>query len=150
MDQSQIDAICERLNRLERENRRLRRFGAACMAGFVLLLSCGAQDAGQGGLIKGEQLLLTSKTGDSSIAMGTDEGGLPAITLRRTMKGNTSLIRLESFVAPDGDPAPAVTFQRTVGRKTASMRVGLYVAADGEPVLRFRDQAMRLRYTLPH
>jgi hypothetical protein len=53
--------------------------------------------------------------------MGTEEGGVPASTL-----------------------------QRTVGRKAASLRIGSYVAADRDPVLRFRDQDMRLRYTLPH
>jgi hypothetical protein len=149
MDQSQIDTICERLTRLERENRWLRRLGAAGAAGFVLLVVCGAQAADRNGVIKGEKLLLTSQGRDASIAMGVDEEGLPAITLQQTLKGNTSMIRLESFVAPNGDPAPGITLQRTVGGKVMSMRVGLFVAADGEPVLRFRDHAMRLQYTIP-
>jgi hypothetical protein len=52
MHQSQIDTIGEHLTRLDRENRRLRRIGTACMAGFVLLVFCGARDDGRGGMIK--------------------------------------------------------------------------------------------------
>lgn len=42
MDRPLVDALAERVGRLERENRRLRRTGAAALIGALVLLGGGA------------------------------------------------------------------------------------------------------------
>ncbi len=120
MAESQIDTIVERLTRLERENRRMRRIAAAITAGVVLLVFCGARDHGEDGVITGERMLLKNKGEDSSIAMGASVNGDPAITLQRTLNG-----------------------------KAYSMEMRMFVADDGVPVLIFADQEGTRRYKIP-
>ena len=89
-----------------------------CVSGLLVL--CGAWDAGGGGVLKGEQLHLTNRAGDSMITMGESPEGLPAITLHRI-----------------------------IGNKTYSMRQELDVADDGTPILMFVDHTGTRRYKIP-
>jgi len=104
MHQAQIEAIGARLTRLERENRLLRGIGAASLCALALLVFGGAKAEGKGGVLAGEKLQLTNKSGDSRIIIGESRDGLPAVTLERIVAGRTYSMRQELFVADDGTP----------------------------------------------
>jgi len=114
------DPVEARLDRLERENRRLRRFGAATAVGAALVLLLGAHPPDGGGVLEGERLVLKSRSGEAGVTIGTSDSGEPVIAMKRTING-----------------------------KPYSMNLRMFVADDGVPVLLFEDQEGIRRYKIP-
>jgi hypothetical protein len=77
MDKTLIDALAERVDRLERENRRLKRIGAGLLIGAALTLAAGA--AG-GKVVEAERIVL-SKGGTARAVLEMDKEGMPSLDL---------------------------------------------------------------------
>ena len=77
MNKSLIDALAERVERLERENRYLRRMGAVVLIGALVLLGGGAYLADGPKTVEAKEFVLRDRDGKE---------------------------RLEMFVGPDGTP----------------------------------------------
>src|SRR5437764_8094461 len=79
MDNAQLVAISERLNRLERENRRLKRGGALALVAVALLAAGGAKLAEVPKVIETEQLILRDSNGKMRARLSTDKDGSPLL-----------------------------------------------------------------------
>jgi hypothetical protein len=99
-----IEDLHARLERLERENRRLKRIGTAAACVVVVLALSGARDGDRQGVLRGERLELANKDGNSRVILGESADGLPCLTLERTVRGRSYSMRQELFVAGDGTP----------------------------------------------
>ena len=79
MDQTRLDALAERMDRLERENarlareaRRARRLGAGGLLAAVVLLAAGANLADESKEIAAERFVLNDKLGKARMTISVD------------------------------------------------------------------------------
>jgi hypothetical protein len=126
MEMPLIDVLAERVERLEQQNRRLKRTGAAALAGVILLMACVAmapEKPEKFGVIEVQGLIVCDITGKRLVSLVENPGGTVGLVLYdqsgearagigtnglylRDEKGNP---RLTAMV--DGpDQSPAVTF----------------------------------------
>jgi hypothetical protein len=82
MDKPKIDALAERIERLERENRRWRwGSGLALIAGLVVMIG-GAQRANDPKVVEAEGFIVRDKDGKERVRLGLATDGGPALFLR--------------------------------------------------------------------
>jgi hypothetical protein len=82
MDKPKIDALAERIERLERENRRWRwGSGLALIAGLVVMIG-GAQRANDPKVVEAEGFIVRDKDGKERVRLGLATDGDPALFLR--------------------------------------------------------------------
>ncbi len=82
MEMATIEAVNERLDGLERENRRLRRVAVALLAGVLVLGAFAFLPRGRNGrTIEAERLVLRDKEGRLRGSFGVDKSGLPALKI---------------------------------------------------------------------
>jgi hypothetical protein len=82
MDMRQIDALAERIGRLERANRRWRiGAGVALIAGFVVIVG-GAQRADEAKSVEAAQFIVRDKEGKERARFGLASNGEPALFIR--------------------------------------------------------------------
>jgi hypothetical protein len=118
MDRQSIEVLAGRLDRLEsqnheqkrvaerleRENRRLKRTGAAVLIGVILLAIAGADGKTELRALEAKELTVREKDGKSSITLGIAQNGDPTIVFRKQFAGQDKTIRLAMYVARDGVP----------------------------------------------
>ena len=135
MDNRSIDVLVGRLDRmetknheqkraverLERENRRLKRTGATILIGAFLLAIVGADGKTESPSLEARQLTVREKDGKSSITLG---------------------------IAPNGDPT--IAFRKQFGGQDKTMKCAMYVAGDGNPVWVVLNQNGNAILELPH
>ncbi len=134
-----LDALTHRLDRLEWQHRRLK------LAGFILLLTLIALGAmGQmipravPKVVEAERFVLRDTTGKILAALGTEASGILALSLA----DQTGKVRARLGVQADGGPVLALVDQN------GKPRIGLGVAADGAPGLLLSDQNGKVRLEL--
>ena len=82
MDKPKIDALAERIERLERENRRWRwGSGLALIAGLVVMIG-GAQKANDPKVVEAEGFIVRDKDGKERVRLGLATNGGPTLFLR--------------------------------------------------------------------
>ncbi len=82
MDKLGIDALAERIGRLERANRRWRTAtGVALIAGFVVVIS-GAQRADEAKSVEARQFIVRDNDGKERARLGLASDGEPALFIR--------------------------------------------------------------------
>ncbi len=136
MDDSTLDPLTARLDRLERENRRLK------LAGAILLLALAAVGAmGQvlpkavPKVIEAERFVLRDTKGKIVAILGADAPGTPALSLH----DQNEKVRAALAIAADGRPFLALLDQN--GKQRAALSVGV----DGTSALLLSDQNGKLR-----
>jgi hypothetical protein len=80
MDTASIDLLTERVDRLERENRRLKRIGAALAVGLLGVMIAGARSAAVVDVVEARGFRLVDEHGRHRIAMFMSPEGKPAIS----------------------------------------------------------------------
>jgi hypothetical protein len=132
MDKPMIDSLSERVERLERENRGLKRIGALALAGAVAILVAGA-DAGK--LIEAERFVLKDKGGRKRAELSSDSDGSASLSLF----DRSGKVRLRMAIdgAHDGSPrgAALISVCDNLGRD----RIVTQVNEFGAPQLNFSD-----------
>jgi hypothetical protein len=82
MDKPKIDALAERVERLERENRRWRwGAGLGLIAGLVVTIG-GAQRINEAKVVEAEQFIIRDKDGKERARLGITSDGGPALFIR--------------------------------------------------------------------
>jgi hypothetical protein len=118
MDTQSIDVLVDRLDRLEsenhgqkraterleRENRRLKRTGAVILIGALLLTIVGADGKTDPPSLEAKQLTVREKDGKSSITLGIAPNGDPTIAFRKQFGGQDKTMKCAMYVARDGTP----------------------------------------------
>jgi hypothetical protein len=82
MDRPKIDALAERIERLERENRRWRWGSGLAMIGGLVVMIGGAQKASDPKVVEAEGFIVRDKDGKERVRLGMATGGGPALFLR--------------------------------------------------------------------
>jgi hypothetical protein len=93
MDRPKIDALAERIERLERENRRWRwGSGLAMIAGLVVMFG-GAQRANDAKVVEAEQFIVRDKDGNERVRVGVGSNGAAHLVLQnKDRKGGIDLV----------------------------------------------------------
>src|SRR3954463_12123126 len=81
MDTPEVDAILQRLNRLERENRLLKRVALLGFAGVILLAAFGAKLADGPKVVEAERFIVRDPQGVERAAFGIQDDGISRLTL---------------------------------------------------------------------
>lgn len=157
------DDLLQRVDRLERENRWLKRLGVTVLAGLVGVLVMGQTTAGRSAkTIEAEELHLRDSRGmaratlsvgpDGSPRLGlTDQAGVSRLTLvvnsdgspRFSLSDKAGLARAVVGLDRDGSPRLGLTDQAGIDR------AGLVVMPDGQPMLGFKDKSGRAIWSAP-
>src|SRR5262249_43303446 len=135
--------LCERLERLERENRRLaletRRLRALLAAGFLSVLGLFAAGAAyvERTELRTDHLVLLDKFGQPRVDLGVDIDGKAALQfLDKDQKP-----RLSISSRPEGSPVVEM------GDQLGNVRAALAVDAFGPPSLNLADQNGKVRFS---
>jgi hypothetical protein len=93
MDKPKIDELVERIERLERENRRWRwGSGLAMTAGLVVMIG-GAQRANDAKVVEAEQFIVRDKDGNERVRLGVGSNGAAGLVLQdKDRKGGIDLV----------------------------------------------------------
>ncbi len=82
MDKPQIDELANRIERLERENRRWRWVaGLALVAGLVVTIG-GAQPAHEAKVVQAERIIIRDKDGNERVRVGVGSNGAAYLSLK--------------------------------------------------------------------
>ena len=140
MNQPMMETLVERLDRLERENRRLKWVGSVVLIGITALVLMG-----QAGprhvfkIVQAEQFVLRDPSGQTRAVLGTVADGSAGLALYdRDGKDRAKLI-----VLPDG-MSGLIAFDRD-----GKLRAGTGVTADGSPRLTLYDRDGRVVWSAP-
>jgi len=131
--------LTQRLDRLERENRRLKVAGAVLVLALVAVGAMGQMiPRAVSKVVEAERFVLRDTTGKGLAILGTDASGILALSLA----DQTGKIRAGLVVTPDGMPVLSLYDQN------GKPRAGLGVLADGTPGLALHDQNGKERLLL--
>lgn len=159
MDLSTLDSCIARLNRLERENRRLKLAGGALLAGFALVVLTGAGLADRRTL-EAESFIVKDATGKVRAVLGTAEpSSAPGLVLYDNDGNANVLLHLSADGAPglwlyDKDRVRATLnaagerVQLQLFDRDNRPRAILGVQKDGMPGVELYDQDENLRSSL--
>ncbi|HEY7675583.1 MAG TPA: hypothetical protein VIG69_00825 [Candidatus Methylomirabilis sp.] len=161
MHEGDLEALRERLARLERENRRVRRTGAVVLAGLAAVVLLGQAAPGNvGRTVEAEQFVLRSADGKVRAVLHTRADGSPHLDFRDAagnaraslgMLGDVAGLSLTEAAGNGGvilhtqaDGRPSLTFtDRNGGR-----RMTLFLTHDGSSTLAFSDRHRASRMVL--
>ncbi len=146
MNEPVTGSVSERITRLERENRRLKRTGAAVLVGLAALAVMGQARPNVARLIETERVVVRDLSGRTRAALGlapdgsaglalADANGKLRASLTLALDGRPSLAlfdgneknRIALVVGPDGASSFALY------DRDGESRAGLSVRADGSP-----------------
>lgn len=137
MNAPAVGSLADRVDRLERQNRRLKHVGAAVAIGIATVVLMG-------------QARTAAKVVEAERFIVRDAGGRTRATLGVAADGEAGLY----FVDRDGKLRAALALKTDGGPNLTLLdrdekpRVGLVVGADGTPVLGLFDRDKKLRATL--
>lgn len=138
MKESSIEAMVRRLERVERENRRLKGVGAVAILGLAAGVLMGPATAGTDArVVEAEQFVLRDGEGKARAWLNVSEG---SVNLALADKDEKS--RALMYVLDDGTAGFALR------DKESTRRAGLYVLADGSPALSLAGKEGRMRAKL--
>jgi hypothetical protein len=161
MDERGLQVLSERLARVERENRRLRRIGAVVLAGLAAVVLLGQAGPGNvGRTVEAEQFVLRDAGGKVRAVLHTRADGSPHLDFRDAAGGARASLGLLGDVAglsltdkagnggvvlhTQLDGRPSLTFtDRNGGR-----RMTLFLSHDGSSTLAFSDRHRASRMVL--
>jgi len=158
MDKSSISALTERMDTLERQNRRWRRGGGfSLIAGLVVMIG-GAQKGNDPKVVEAEQFIIRDKDGKERVRLGLATGGAPALFLRGKDGHNRVILQASDedncgslFLFGSGEEnglsvvvnggLRAVNSPSLVLRRDEKRQINLNVdTTDTRPWLRFQDE----------
>ena len=129
MERPTLEALAHRLERVERENRRLKAFGLIAVAVLASVLVMGHTQVPPS--ISARQLLLMRTDGSMAAVLGVGSDGVPFFAM--IPPGQEGSSRIELGVLSDG--TAAITARGSGGTGLASMRV----SHQGMPYLHMED-----------
>jgi hypothetical protein len=159
----------QRIDELERQNRRFRSSGAAVLAtAIVLLVVCagllatncaGAKSTPKPGVLTGSEFRLVDSSGTTRAVL-TMENGNPVLRFLseqgkpRAMVGLTQFGPILSFVRENGRPGASLGVSRSVssmafGDSAGHPRIMLVVDSTGAPTIALRDTTGHTAWTAP-
>ena len=160
MEQSTLDGLTQRLELLERENRRMKRLGSLALAGLSLVALIGATSTG-GRTVDAQHFVVKNAEGKVVAELGLRPDGMPKLELIGT--GGKSRVVLSPL--PEGAAALAISSSdgkslavSTIGNgamgltlfdKNSHPRVELSVQPDGTPRLALLDKDQRVTWQAP-
>ena len=128
-----IEAVVERLDGLERENRILRRIAAALVLVSVLIAVEGGRDRRSSTrVVDAERVVIRDKEGRLRAELGVDASGLPGLRLRDARGREQVALQVSSD-----------DFATLSLNDRGEPRVSLDSSADGSAALRFYDRAQK-------
>src|SRR2546421_156396 len=95
--------LAERIDVLERENRRLKRMGATALVLISVLVAAGAQPSegpARNGTVEAEQFIVRDRTGKERARLALGDDGSPRLFFR----DGEGRVRLQMSVGPNGTP----------------------------------------------
>jgi hypothetical protein len=136
MNERTMNLLARRLDRLERENRRLKRVGSAVLIGLAILALMGqATPARVQKLVEAERFVLRDTNGKLRATLSMEDGS-PSLSL------HDEVLRFRAVLGvAGGSPALELLDQAQTIRATL-------IALDGAPVLTLNDQAGKHRAML--
>ncbi len=136
MKEPSLEALAQRLECVERVNRRLKRAGAAVAVGIVALLLMG-QTLPKRRVVEAQEFVVKDDSGRVFARLGS-QAGLPSLTLFD--KNQTPRVTLD--LAPDD--GLHLSFVDKAGR----LRAGIFTAQNGDPGIFFADKAGKVRISI--
>lgn len=137
MNGQMFDALAQRLDRLERENRRLRRVGATLAVGVAAVVLMG-QARTPARVIEAQKFVLRDESGKIHAELDLGRHGTPFLAF----SDQDGKARAGLGLMPDG--APVLRLADRDGKVRAALDVG----ADGAPGLTLYDQDENPRVSL--
>ena len=159
----------QRIDELERQNRRFRRSGAAVLATAIVALvvcagllatSCaGARSTPKPGVLTGSEFRLVDSSGVTRAVLAMENGN-PVLRFLseqgkpRAMVGLTQFGPILSFVRENGRPGASLGVSRSVssmafGDSAGHPRIMLVVDSTGAPTIALRDTTGHTAWTAP-
>lgn len=136
-----MESLGERLSRLERENRWLKRVGGVALLGVAAMVLMGqATPRKTAKAIEAEEFILRDGTGKERATMRVSPDGSPSLGL----VDKDGKKRVALLLGADGLP------NLWLWDKNGKERAGLELLADGLPRLALRDEKERRRAVLGH
>lgn len=155
MNEPTMENMVQRLDRFERENRRLKYIGALVVLGIAAVVLMGqAKSSKVTKVIEAEKFVLRDSSGSERALLSSKDAVFLTLFDRngkiRASINETSLaiadkngkVRIGLVVSDEGNPI--VVLQNEAGKERAS----LYLRSDGSPGLVLRDEAMKPRAAL--
>jgi hypothetical protein len=163
MDKPLIDALAERVERLERENRRLKRIGVVVLAAVAVTLAVGAKLADQPEFVEATRgfhlrdkdgtlraSLTLEHEGEPGLFLYTKDRDLPAIALSLDSDGQRRLQFRDKtgkeriFLGPLADGHVGIVLEDGA----ENQRIKLSVPSQGGPNIQLMDEGRRSRFAL--
>lgn len=137
MSEPTLDTLAQRLERVERENRSLRRVGVLMLVGVAALLIAAQATANR--VVEAEKFVVRDASGKIRAELGTPPDGRVALTLFDRDGG----LRVELRVLTNGRVGLLLY------DKNGKSRAALRVLAEGGPVLGLFDKDEKLLWQAP-
>jgi hypothetical protein len=140
MNKQTVETLAIRLDRLERENRRLKRTGAVALVGIAALVLMGQTTPGEvANVLEAKQFVLRDSRGDTRAVLALGPDG--SVGLGLSDKAGTARAWLS--LGPQGSPSFAL-FDRA-----ARPRATLRLWPDGVPRLALNDKDGNVTWSAP-
>lgn len=139
MNGHMVDTLVVRLERLERENRRLRRAGAVALAGVALVLMGQTTSGEVAKVVEATQFVLRDSKGDTRAVLALGPDGSVGLGL----SDEAGTARAWLSLGPQGSPSFAL-FDRA-----ARPRATLRLWPDGVPRLALNDKEGNVIWSAP-
>jgi hypothetical protein len=136
MDKSTLDILTERIDRLERQNRRLRQVGGCVLIGVTVLGAVAAKPADTAGIVRAVQLFLVHEDG----------GEIPSERAALTTTPHDGTILVLRHKGPNPSPqialnaAPDDRSFISINGADGKLRIYLGLEPDGQPKLLLQDE----------
>jgi len=161
MDEQRLEVLSARLDRLERENRRMRRAGGVLLAGLAALVLTGqALPAGAPRVVEAELFVLRDSGGSTRAVLHTQADGSPSLDFRDAAGRPRASLGVQGDAAHfglTGTSGKGGTFLRTQANGRPSLiladangtrRATLFLSDDGSATLAFSDRQRASRVVL--